>query len=143
MKRETFKITIEAPAERVWEVLWNDKYYRRWTSVFMEGSYAETDWKEGSKVLFLGPDGDGMVSTIVSKKTNEKMIFKHLGTINKGVEDLDNEWSGAIESYNLESNGSTKLTVEMDSTEKFYDYFKKTWPVALDSIKELAEKASV
>ncbi|UII32743.1 SRPBCC domain-containing protein [Fulvivirga ulvae] len=142
MKRETFKITINAAAERVWEVLWSDNYYRRWAAVFMEGSLAQTDWKEGSKVLFVSPEGEGMVSSIVSKKTNEHMVFRHLGTISKGVEDLDNEWTGAMESYKLEANGATTLTVEMDSTEEYLEYFKKAWPKALDSIKELAEKDS-
>lgn len=141
MKRETFKKYIDAPLERVWEVLWNDAYYPKWTNVFMEGSYAETDWQEGSKVLFLSPEGDGMVSKIEHKIPNKKMVFRHQGAINKGVEDLNNEWNGAIESYTLDAiNGTTQLTIEMDITEEHMEYFKKTWPTALDSIKELAEK---
>jgi len=28
----------------------------------------------------------------------------------------------------------------MDSTDEFKDYFLKTWPVALDKVKELSEK---
>ena len=30
---------INAPKEKVWKVLWDDSSYRKWTSVFMEGSY--------------------------------------------------------------------------------------------------------
>ncbi|MBL6445435.1 SRPBCC domain-containing protein [Fulvivirga sp. 29W222] len=143
MKRVSFQISIGASVERVWEVLWGDDYYQRWFSVFMEGSYAETDWNEGSKVLFLTPEGEGMVSTIKIKKPYKHMVFQHLGTVSKGEEDLDNEWAGAIESYTLESNGGTKLTVEVDTIEKYREYFEKVWPVAMERIKELAEKEVV
>ena len=34
----------------------------------------------------------------------------------------------------------TELVVDMDITEQYKDYFIKTWPRALDKVKELAEK---
>jgi uncharacterized protein YndB with AHSA1/START domain len=69
MEKMNFSIDINAPKEKVWNVLWDDNSYRKWTSPFAEGSYAKTDnWKEGSKVLFLGPSGDGMVSKVASNK---------------------------------------------------------------------------
>ena len=61
-----FKIEINAPKEKVWGVLWNEETYKQWTSIFCEGSYAESDWKEGSKIHFLSPNGDGMNS--ISRK---------------------------------------------------------------------------
>jgi uncharacterized protein YndB with AHSA1/START domain len=146
MEKINFSTRINAPRERVWKVLWNDDSYKEWTSAFMEGSYAETDnWKEGSKVLFLGPGGEGMVSTVAKNKPNEFMSFKHLGVVKNGVEDTDSEsakgWAGSMENYRLtDENGKTKLEVDMDSTDEFKDYFEKTWPVALEKVKELAEK---
>ena len=145
MERQTFKITIDAPREKVWNILWNDDTYREWTSVFSPGSRAETDWKEGSKVLFLNADNEGMVSRIASKKENEFMSFEHLGEINKGVEDTESErvkkWAGATENYTLKSvNGQTELAVELDITEDFKDYFNETWPKALDKLKSIAQR---
>jgi len=146
MEKINFSTNINAPREKVWKVLWNDVSYREWTKPFAEGSYAETDnWKEGSKVLFLGPGGDGMVSTVAKNKPNEYMSFKHLGVVKDGVEDTKSEnvkgWAGAFENYRLtDENGKTKLEVEMDSTDEFKDYFLKAWPVALEKVKELAEK---
>jgi uncharacterized protein YndB with AHSA1/START domain len=146
MEKINFSTRINAPRERVWKVLWNDDSYKEWTSAFMEGSYAETDnWKEGSKVLFLGPGGEGMVSTVAKNKPNEFMSFKHLGVVKNGVEDTESEsakgWAGSMENYRLtDENGKTKLEVDMDSTDEFKDYFEKTWPVALEKVKELAEK---
>jgi hypothetical protein len=101
MEKINFSIDINAPKEKVWNVLWNDESYRKWTSPFAEGSYAKTDnWKEGSKVLFLGPDGGGgMVSKVASNKKNEFMSFEHLGVVKDGIEDTESDsakgWAGA------------------------------------------------
>ncbi len=65
MEKVQFKTTINAPREKVWQVLWNDATYREWTAAFQEGSYAETDWKKGSKVLFWMGNGSGMVSALL------------------------------------------------------------------------------
>ena len=146
MEKMNFSTDIIAPKEKVWQVLWNDDSYRKWTSAFYEGSYAETDnWKEGSKVLFLGPTGDGMVSRVAANRPNKFMSFEHLGIVKNGVEDTESDevknWAGAKENYTLtEENGKTKLVVDMESADDFKDYFLKTWPVALEKVKELAEK---
>jgi uncharacterized protein YndB with AHSA1/START domain len=146
MKKLTFSIQIDAPKEQVWNVLWNDESYRAWTSVFHPGSYAKSDWKEGSKILFLGGDGnDGMISTIARLIPNEFMSFQHLGELKNGVEDYDSPsakgWAGAMENYTLqEKNGGTELSVELDADNSFADYFTQAFPKALDKVKELAEK---
>ncbi|MBC8045460.1 MAG: SRPBCC domain-containing protein [Fimbriimonadaceae bacterium] len=145
MQKENFSITINAPKEKVWKVLWDDDTYRKWTGVFSEGSYAESDWKEGSKIKFLSPKGEGMYSVINKKIGNEFMSFKHLGVVKDGIEQpLDEEtkkWSGAMEEYTLrEENGITNLDVEMDITDEYKDYFKGTWPKALQKVKELVEE---
>lgn len=141
-----FSLQINAPKETVWQTLWDDKTYRMWTSVFSEGSYAVSDWEEGSKILFLNANGDGMFSTITKQITNEFISFKHLGIVKNNVEQPADEetkkWSGATETYSLkETKGTTTLLVEMDSNDEFKDYFNKTFPKALESVKIIAEKA--
>lgn len=145
MERLTFKTTIDAPREKVWKLLWSDESYRKWTSAFSEGSRAVTDWKEGSKVLFLGEGEDGMVSRIARNIPNEYMSIEHLGMIMNGVEDLDSEevkkWSGALENYTLKDvNGKTELFIETDMDDSYVEEFKKIWPKALDILKTMAEK---
>jgi hypothetical protein len=145
-----FNITINAPKEKVWHALWDDTNYRAWASAFAEGSWAKTDdWKKGSKVLFLGNEGSGMVSQIEDNIPNEYMSIKHLGMVKDGVEDTTSseiqQWAGAMENYRLkEVNGKTELNVFMtsDGMEKqMLDYFSGTWPKALDKLKAIAENA--
>ena len=144
MTKQEFKVSINALREKVWEVLWNDAIYPAWTSAFSEGSHAVTDWKKGSKILFLDGKGSGMVSTIAEKKPAEFMSFKHLGVVKDGVEDTTSDevkqWAGAEENYSLKPvNGNTELTVQVDINDEWKDYFVTTFPKALDKVKELAE----
>lgn len=142
-----FNISIRAPKETVWNTLWSDHTYRQWTAPFAEGSSAQTDWQKGSKVLFLDGKGSGMVSMIDENIPNRFMGIKHLGIVKDGVEDLESDevkqWAGSYENYTLEeTNGQTQVHVEMggaDISAEFQDYFEKTWPMALQRLKELAE----
>lgn len=148
MERLTFSNLIAAPKEKVWDTLWNEEKYKAWTNIFAEGSHVKTDnWKEGSKVLFLDPEGNGMVSIVAANKPNEYMSFRHIGVVENGTEDTASEkvkaWAGAMENYILnETDGQTRLTVEMDSSDEYKDYFLKTWPKAMEKIKEIAESAA-
>lgn len=145
MERKEFSTIINAPRDNLWKILWGAETYPAWTAVFAEGSKAITDWEQGSKVLFLNADNEGMVSMIDCKKENEFMSFKHIGMIDKeGYEDLESEkvkaWTGALETYKLKDHKEgTTLIVEMDLEDEYRDYFLETWPKALDKLKELAE----
>lgn len=144
LKKISFSTIINATKEKVWAVLWSDETYKAWTSVFCEGSYAVSDWNEGSKILFLDGKGSGMYSTIAKKITGGFMSFKHIGVVKDNIEQpLDEQtksWSGSTENYTLkETAGVTELTIELDVVESFMDYFTKTFPVAMENIKKLAE----
>lgn len=139
-----FNLSIKASPKKLWQVLWNDTTYRKWTSAFHEGSYAVSEWKEGSKIQFLSPGGNGMFSLITECKPNELMAFKHLGEIKNYEEqpsDIKSEsWKDAKEIYSLkENNDHTTLHVFLNATGEFSDYLKKTFPVALKTVKDLAE----
>lgn len=148
MENLEFVKTINAPREKVWNALWEDANYREWTSAFAEGSHAVTDWKQGSKILFLDAKGEGMVSEVADIRPNEFMSIRHLGIVKDGVEDTSSpesgEWSGGYENYLLQTeDGQTKLTVTMEAVsipKDFIAYFQNTWPKALDKLKQVAER---
>ena len=145
MEKKQFKTSIKAPRQHVWELLWGKDSYPEWTSVFAEGSHAETDWKKGSKVLFLDGQGRGMVSRVEENIPNEFMSFEHLGEVTDGKEDTVSEkvkqWAGAHENYTLKTvDGGTELVVDMDVAEEFEEMFSEVFPKALNKLKTMAEK---
>lgn len=56
MKPITKSITINAPREKVWHVLWDDASYRDWCSLFSAGSFFDGKLELGEKIRFLGPN---------------------------------------------------------------------------------------
>lgn len=146
MEKLQYRISINAPKEKIWETLWNKETYEQWTSPFHSGSSIKTDnYKKDSKVLFVDQEGNGMIARIAENIPNKFMSFEHLGEIIGGVEDTVSEkvkaWAGSHENYTLnENNGHTDLEVEMDITPEFAAMFNDIWPKALAKVKEISEK---
>ncbi|KIA96059.1 ATPase [Flavobacterium sp. KMS] len=145
METLEFAIRIKATVETIWSVLWDDETYKKWTSVFCEGSHTISDWNEGDKIHFMSPNGEGMYSVIETKIPNEYMAFKHLGEIKDfkelPIDEATKKWSGAMETYRLtEEDGFTVLEAKVDTLEKYIDYFKEVFPKGLEMVKELSEE---
>lgn len=149
MEKLHFKIEIDAPKEKVWDTMLEDKTYRIWTEAFGTGCYYEGSWNKDSKILFLAPDENGkmrgMVSRIKENRKYEFLSIEHIGMVSDGKEDTTSDevknWAGAHENYTLkEKNGKTEVFVEMDSNENYAEMFNDMWPKALEKLKELSEK---
>ena len=137
-------IDINAPKEKIWDVLTTDHLIRDWYTSFHEGSYAETDWKEGSKVIFRDGEGNGMIGKIVASKPYEIISTEFLGMIVKGKEDTESEeaknMKGYFETYRISgSDNNYTLDIELDTTDEYADMFQNMWDKALQRLKELAE----
>lgn len=141
MKKLEFTIEINATKEKVWDALWNEDHYRNWTSAFHEGSYYQSDLKEGSEILFLGPNGDGMYGIVEKAVPFEKMYFLHQGEVVKGEKQEGTFGEEAIERYDLvENNGIISLSMTLNAPEEYIGYFANTFPDALEKVKEIAEQ---
>ncbi|WP_268847239.1 SRPBCC family protein [Flavobacterium aestivum] len=152
MEKLQFKITINAPVEKVYDFMLgiSDKSnYEKWTALFNPTSSFEGSWDKGSKILFIGTDEKGekggMVSEIVENIPNKFVSIKHNGILVAGKEITEGpdveKWAGGFENYSFEEkNGITVVSVELDSTEDFTNYMNKTYPLALDKLKEISEK---
>lgn len=147
-----FKIAIEAPVASVYEFMLGLKSkttYEHWTSVFNPTSTYEGSWDKGSKILFLGVDEQGerggMVSRIVENQRNQRVSIQHYGLL-KGNEEITNgpevaQWANGMEQYTFEEHeGTTTLTVEMDTAKAFESYMNEHYPKALAKLKMLCEQ---
>lgn len=119
METLSYETVIDAPKQKVWDILWNPETYSEWTKYFGAGSVMKSDWKVGGKTYFLNAQGEGMVSTIDSMDEPNQIVFKHLGMVDKdGHEDTQSkevmEWNGSFEKYFLiDFDGKTKLHAEV------------------------------
>ena len=144
-----FEITIDAPVEKVYATMLDEEHYKEWTAVFNPGSHFKGSWEKGAKILFLGPDENtgemgGMVARIKENIPNRFVSIEHLGLVLKGEEITEGPqvegWAGAFENYTFrEEEGRTLLSVDMDSNDEFADFFKETWPKALEKLKTICE----
>lgn len=139
MKTLDFTIEINAPKEKVWEVMLQPETYKEWTSAFTEGSYYEGSWEKGSEIKFLTPDGVGMFAEIADSKKYEYVSIKHLGMIREGkkAESIPETY----ENYILkDKDGKTEVKIEMDNIPGHEESLSKTWSKALNKIKEISER---
>jgi hypothetical protein len=152
MVKLQFSIDIQAPAEKVYNAMLGLKdiqTYQQWTAAFNPTSTWEGSWDKGSKILFVGVDENGkrggMVSIVEENKPNEFVSIRHHGYLDGDTEITTGEeaekWAGGHENYAFsENNGVTTVRVEMDTIEEYVDYFKNTYPKALEILKEEVEK---
>jgi len=154
MEKLHYSIVINAPKEKVWKTMLNKDSYEKWTDVFMPGSSYVGDWTEGSKILFIAPDGTGKVSGMVSRiKENrqyEHISIESVGVVFNGEEDTSSQeakkWAGSLENYTFNDvDGKTELQVDltsdMDVNPEMLEMSEKSWPKALSKIKKLAEES--
>ncbi len=139
-------IEIDAPEEKIWNVLTKDNHTREWMSIFSPGTYALTDWQLGSKVTFADDSGSGIIGNIVVHEPFKTLSIEYNGVLNNNIEDFESEeaqvFKGAHETYRLSPQDSkTLLKIAVDMSEGFFDTMSKAWDKALVKIKELSEQA--
>ena len=141
MKTISFTIDINAPINKVWDALWNDDNYRKWTNNFYLGSFYESDWEVGGKTLFLGPNRDGMFATITKLEKPYEVVFNHLGEIVNGVESVkyDND---SFEKYQLkEIDGITRLVISLDTLDEYEQDMNEGFSKGIEDIKRISENS--
>jgi len=152
MKKLHFSITIQAPANKVFDLMLgisDISTYEQWVALFNPTSTYEGNWNKGSKIVFVGVDEQGekggMVSEIVENKENEFISIRHYGLVKGNLEITEGpeveQWANGFENYTyLEKEGLTTLTVDLDFAEEFADYMNETYPKALLKLKEICEE---
>ncbi|MFV0564892.1 MAG: SRPBCC domain-containing protein [Flavobacteriaceae bacterium] len=152
MKKLQFAKEINATAQNVYETmlgLKNKGTYEHWTSAFNPTSTYEGSWEKGGKIYFIGVDENGkkggMVSKIVEHQPAKFVSIRLYGFLDGDMEVLTGEqvekWAGGHENYSYqENNGITTVTVDLDTVDDYLDYFKNTYPTALDRLKEISER---
>lgn len=139
MKLLEFTKQINATPEKVWEVLFTQDGYRKWSSAMNEGTYFEGNWEQGSIMRFLDPKNNGMYNLVEENIPNKVLKMKHLGWILDG-ELSPQGWEDSTVHYLLEPNeNGTLLTAQVNSLDEFVDFFNTKYPQNFENIKKLSE----
>ncbi|MBN2806580.1 MAG: SRPBCC domain-containing protein [Prolixibacteraceae bacterium] len=142
-----FEIEIAAPVEKVFEGMLNPEGYKAWTKLFNETSHYRGKWEKGAKILFIGSENGkegGMVSRIREFIPHQFVSIEHYGILNEGREITTGpeveKWAGGLENYSFEATGDqTHVKVDIDCANDFIEYFQKTYPQALEALKQYTE----
>lgn len=146
MKNLTFAKTINKSVRRVWETMLQDRTYRIWTSEFNKyGSWFEGDWKEGSKIRFVGSDAEGklggLYGNVIENKKYQSIIIEYMGEIVDGKEIENVKWKGARECYTFTSISDeiTILNINLDTEDEYENYMKESWKKTLTKLAYICE----
>lgn len=85
-----------------------------------------------------------MSAEISENRKHEVLSIRHLGYVFDGVEDSTSAvvriWAPVYETYRFEAvPGGTRVTVEQEVLVGSDGFMNRTWPRALEALKELCE----
>lgn len=141
-----FETFINASPSKVWATMLSKDTYGKWTKAFDPSSTFEGTWGKGSSMKFISSTGDGMLSQIAENIPHQFLSIRHLGMIVNGAVDTLSEqvepWTHSSENYTLtQSNGGTKLEIDLEIPDEYKQMFEEMWPKALLSLKGICEKS--
>lgn len=149
MKTQQYTIEINASAARVYDVMLHQETYKLWTTEFAPNSDFEGSWAKGAKIIFTteGEKKEGMLARIRENIPAQFVSIEHYGMLSDGEEITEGptveSWAGSQENYTFdEKDGVTTLIVDVDTDDKYLDYFNETWPRALKKLKAICEASN-
>jgi uncharacterized protein YndB with AHSA1/START domain len=145
MKKLLYKTTINAPKQKVWDIMLTHGTYEVWSGAGWEGSTFAGQWKQGENISFISASGEGTLVHIIELNRADNIKAEHIAVLQKGgEEDRTSEaaktWIGSKEEYRFTEKGVTELTVEIASNPEWEKMFNDGWPAALAKLKEICEQ---
>jgi uncharacterized protein YndB with AHSA1/START domain len=136
--KSTFRTTINAPLEKVWNALTNPELVAK----YLFGTKQETNWKVGSPIKWSGEyEGTKYVDkgTVLEYNANEKLSYSYLSSWS-AMEDKEENYLFVVYKVNaLGKNTELTITQSNYSEEKAKDSIKN-WTAVIDGLKKLVEE---
>jgi uncharacterized protein YndB with AHSA1/START domain len=134
------QITVNAPIEDAWDVLVNNRKVNEWAGAFGKGVHAETDWAEGSEIIWKdsndGVCGTGIVTSFRVYDTI-RTDFYH-----KTNPELASPLGRYAEVYSVKKAGPGTTIISITAGPMDDEEVCKSepqWDLALEKMKQLAE----
>lgn len=133
----TYKTTINASIERVWDALINPEIVKQ----YFFGSSQETDWKIGSSILWTGEyEGTKYVDKgkVLEFLPNNKLSYSYLSSWS-GLDDKPENY--LLVTYEVKSmEAGTELTIiQSNYDEEKAKHSAENWAIVIDGLKKIVE----
>ena len=145
MKNKEYTIEINAPQDRVWDIMLSKDTYAEWVKGFAENSLFVGEWTQGTHMDFIHPNHGGTRATLDIVDRPHRLQATHIALISKdGSLDTTSEfaktWIGTVEEYILQTeNDTTHVTIVMHFHPDYEDMLDKGWKKSLQFLKALCE----
>lgn len=133
----TYKTTINASVEKVWEALINPEMVKQ----YFFGSSQKTDWEIGSSILWTGEyEGRKYIDRgkVLEFLPNDKLSYSYLSSWS-GLDDKPENY--LFVTYEVEAiEAGTELTITQSNyDEEKAKHSSENWSVVIDGLKKLVE----
>ncbi len=131
-------LTINAPAKVVWDALTKPELIKQ----YFFGTYASSDWKEGSPITFEGEwegkhyKDKGTILDVVPGKRLQYNFWSQMS----GIEDKPENY--VVITYDLAGKDNTTLltiTQQNIPTQEMREHSEQNWRKVMDGLKKLVE----
>jgi uncharacterized protein YndB with AHSA1/START domain len=131
-------ITINAPADKVWDAITSPKKRKQW----FFGVDTKTDWKVGSPIVHTGAwqgkpyEDKGVIKAFEARK---KLVHTHWSSMSGRPDKPENYET--VSTTLAEKNGETEVTVREENIadEQQKATSEEMWKQALGELKKVAE----
>lgn len=145
MSKPTFVYVmyVQTTPEKLWQALTDPAFIRRWFG----GMTMESDWKAGSPIITVDPDGTRVETgeVVLESEPGKRLAYTFKVTAEPGSEyaALADEPPSRV-TFDLEQDGDTvKLTLTHDDfigpESKVFESVQHGWPAFMSSLKTLLE----
>ena len=133
-------ISISTSPQKVWQLLVNPNLISEWASAFSEGTYVESDFHDGSSVVWKTKDGErGAVGKVTERKDEKLLEISYYDELNPDFNSRPGAYKEIFSLSNSKEN--TVLSIKAGPLpDEHYKSHEPLWINALDKLKAFAEQ---
>jgi uncharacterized protein YndB with AHSA1/START domain len=135
--KSTYKTTIKAPVEKVWDALINPEMVQQ----YFFGSSQETDWKVGSPIKWSG-EYEGQAyedkGQVLEFKPNKTLSYSYLSNWS-GLPDKPENYLFVQYTVKEVADGTELTVTQSNYDEEKAQHSAENWAVVIDGLKKLVE----
>lgn len=132
-----YRALIKAPIEKVWDALVNPEMVKQ----YFFGSHQETDWNEGSQILWTGKyEGTTYVDkgVVLEFSPNKRLSYSYLSSWS-GLDDKPENYLWVSYEVAQTENGTELIITQSNYNEEKAQHSADNWKVVIEELKKLIE----